>query len=79
MKNRNLGLILICFILLVSCRSIPCMSVEALQDSYDVFLDDHFEYVDADESLGDESKAILLRHAMTHKELLDELGKLCGE
>lgn len=66
-----------CFGLVFGCRSIPCTSVEALQASYDVFLADHFEYLDADESLTDDAKAIIRRHAMGHKELIEELARLC--
>ncbi len=69
----------VCLWLAIGCRSIPCTSVEALEASYDVFLEDHFEYVDRDESLSDDAKAIIHRHALGHKELIEELAKLCAE
>ena len=59
------------------CRSIPCTSVDALKVSYEVFLEDHFDYVDADTTLSDEAKDIIRRHALAHKELIDELAILC--
>ena len=83
MQNRNLHVLVIAFLLaaclglVYGCRAIPCQSVEALRVSYEVFLEDHFEYLDADESLSDEAKAIIRRHAMGHKELIDELARLC--
>ncbi len=83
MQNRNKYVLVTAFLLaaclglVYGCRSIPCTSVEALQVSYEVFLEDHFEYVDADESLTDDAKAIIRRHALGHKELIDELARLC--
>jgi len=65
------------FLSITSCRSIPCTSVAALKVSYEVFLEDHFNYVDADTTLSDEVKDIIRRHALAHKELIDELAILC--
>jgi len=70
-------LILLPVFLSTGCRSIPCTSVDALKVSYEVFLEDHFNYVDADTTLSDEAKEIIRRHALAHKELIDELAILC--
>ena len=62
---------------MTGCRSIPCTSVAALDASFEVFLEDHFNYVDADTTLSDEAKEVIRRHALAHKELIDELAILC--
>ncbi len=61
------------------CKSIPCTSVTAMRESFDVFLEDHFKYVDHDDSLTTEEKQIIHRHALGHKELIERLRGLCGE
>ena len=87
MKKTNYCIVglLFCFVAIIilpallstGCRSIPCTSVDALKTSYEVFLEDHFNYVDADTTLSDEAKEIIRRHALAHKELIDELAILC--
>jgi hypothetical protein len=68
-----------CFGLVSGCKAIPCTSVDAMRESFDVFLEDHFNYVDHDDSLSTEEKQIIHRHALGHKELIERLRELCGE
>lgn len=83
--NISIAGMLLCFVAIIvlpallstGCRSIPCTSVAALDASFEVFLEDHFDYVDADTTLSDEAKEIIRRHALAHKELIDELAILC--
>ena len=68
-----------CLGLAYGCKAIPCTSVDAMRESFDVFLEDHFKYVDHDDSLSTREKQIIHRHALGHKELIERLRELCGE
>jgi len=65
--------------LIGGCRSIPCNSIDALTESYDIFLDEYFEYIDNDERLTAEDRAVIRQHVLAHSGLLRELGDLCDD